>query len=145
MPRVSEKLPTLFVGTRSGTWLKTMGDLWAPLPMCIATQKNCKVAKTKCPNIFIHTMRLKYQCMVYNVHKVCLFLYHSFWITLYVYDGRCWTGRLPEEATVLQGLVILVHQILVKSSLHLLALPTPSLINDSHKTPNHKRPAQAFP
>ena len=33
----SEKLSTLFVGTRSGTWLKTMGDLWAPLAMCIAT------------------------------------------------------------------------------------------------------------
>ena len=47
MQRVSEKLPTLFVGSRSGTWLKTMGDLWAPLAMCIATQNNFKVVKNK--------------------------------------------------------------------------------------------------
>ena len=86
MLRVSEKLPILFVGTRSGTWLKTMGDLWAPLAMCIAAQNNYMVVKTKCPNIFIHTMCFSYQCLVYHVHKVSLFLSHSFWLTLYIFQ-----------------------------------------------------------
>ena len=71
--------------TRSGAWLQTMGNLWAPLAMCIAAQDNCKVVKTKCPNIFIHTMCFLYRCMVCNVHKIGLFLYHSFWVTLYTY------------------------------------------------------------
>ena len=35
---------------------KKDGDLWTPLAMCIAMQKNCKGVKIKCPNIFIHTM-----------------------------------------------------------------------------------------
>ena len=93
MQRVSEKLPTPIRRYAERYVAQNDGDLWAPLPMCIATQKNCKVVKTKCPSIFIHTMCFSHQCMVYDVHKVCLFLYHSFWITLY--------NTLTSNATVL--------------------------------------------
>ena len=52
--------------------------------MCTTMQHKWKVVKTECPNIFVHTMCVLYQCTLYIVNKSALFLYHSFWITLYI-------------------------------------------------------------
>ena len=82
MQRVSEKLPVKRVGARSAAWHKTIGNLWVLTAMCTAMQQKWKMVKTKCPNIFIHTICVLYQCAVYIFHKSALFLYHSFWITL---------------------------------------------------------------